>query len=131
MPVVSTTAFCGIDVGTQGVRAVVVTSDGRPLGHGAAATPSSRTADGRHEQLAEDWWAAVTAAVTGAVEQARHRDAGIGITAVALDATSGTVLVEDADGTASGPALMYDDARAAEQLARVDAAGHELWDALG
>ena len=67
-------------------------------------------------------------AVRGAVEQAGP---AADVTALALDATSGTVLVEAADGTARGPALMYDDTRAAAQSARAQSAGASLWDQLG
>lgn len=120
-------AYCGIDVGTQGVRAVVVDGSGQQLGIGAAPlTGDVRTGD-RHEQSPADWWTALVAAVREALAPLT----GVEVVAVALDATSGTVLVEDADGAARGPALMYDDGRAAEQSTRVAAAGAGLWDELG
>lgn len=120
--------FCGIDVGTQGVRCVIATSDGALVGHGHAPISAGHRADGRHEQDPAGWWAALTVAVQAAVADAGD---GVRVSRVALDATSGTVLVESADGGNRGPALMYDDARAPEQTRRAQLAGSPLWDALG
>ncbi len=120
-------AFCGIDVGTQGVRAAVVDESGRLLGAGSAALAGSRRDGALHEQLPERWWAALTAAVRDAVARAEGDD----VDAIALDATSGTVLVESADGTPRGAALMYDDARAHEQAVRAQEVGGAVWSALG
>lgn len=120
-------AYCGIDVGTQGVRAVVVAADGRVLGSGQAALRSSRRAGGRHEQDPHEWWAALGAAVRAAVDTAAPGE----FEAVALDATSGTVLVEDAAGNPRGPALMYDDNRALDEAETAQRAGAALWSALG
>jgi D-ribulokinase len=119
--------YCGIDVGTQGVRAAVVSADGRLLGAGSASLPESVRLDGRHEQHPDSWWTALVSAVRAAVDAAGD----VHIDGLALDATSGTVLVEHADGTPAGPALMYDDARAADQAERAQAVGAQLWSALG
>ncbi|WP_375490810.1 FGGY-family carbohydrate kinase [uncultured Jatrophihabitans sp.] len=125
-------AFCGIDVGTQGVRAAILAADGSLLGSGAATMHSDNRGHGRHEQDPDDWWAALCVATTASVEQAaQHGVAADEIRAIALDATSGTVLVEDAHGAPTGPALMYDDARAAEQATRAQRLGAGLWHDLG
>lgn len=120
-------AYCGIDVGTQGVRAVVVAADGGVLGSGQATLRSSRRASGRHEQDPSEWWTALGVAVRAAIEAAAPAQ----LEAVALDATSGTVLIEDAAGDPRGPALMYDDSRASEQAETAQRVGAELWSALG
>lgn len=121
-------AFCGIDVGTQGVRAVVVTAGGRCVGSGSAPLSPGRRDSGRHEQDPATWWSALSTAVRQAVEQTGPN---FDILCVALDATSGTVLVQGADGSSRGPALMYDDSRAAQQALRAQRVGAPLWDALG
>ncbi|MFD8810041.1 FGGY-family carbohydrate kinase [Streptomyces sp. NPDC059627] len=122
------TAYCGIDVGTQGVRTVLLGREGGHLASAAAAIPDGHREGTRHEQDPTRWWTALVTAVRSAVDQAGP---GVVVEAVALDATSGTVLVQGADGSARGPALMYDDARAATQAERAGAAGADLWDALG
>lgn len=119
--------FCGVDVGTSGVRAVIVDSSGQQLGVGTAALPAGRRVGAEHEQSPEDWWMALVSAVRAAAIGA----AGVEVLALAVDATSGTVLVEDSSGRSGGPALMYDDGRAQEQGERARAVGSWLWDQLG
>lgn len=126
----ATEATCGIDIGTQGVRASLVSADGVTLGAGEAPITSDLRDGRRHEQDPSEWWRALCAAVHGALEQA-HPSGDVHVTAVAIDATSGTVLVEHADGSAAGPALMYDDTRAHEFAGRAQDAGAALWSSLG
>lgn len=121
-------AFCGIDVGTQGVRVAIVAEDGAHLGVGSASSRPAGRSGHTHEQDPRDWWRALADAVRAALADAGD---GVRIEALALDATSGTVLVEDAAGEPYGPALMYDDARAGEYADRAQRAGAELWTALG
>lgn len=121
-------AFCGIDVGTQGVRAMILSATGRQLGAGAAPIRREHRDGPVHEQDADTWWDAMVESVRGAIEQAGR---GVEVVALALDATSGTVLVEGADGAARGPALMYDDTRAVEQARRAQTVGERLWRELG
>lgn len=107
----------GIDLGTQSVRALVVAGDGAVLGTGSSPLTSHR--DGpRHEQDPAQWWEAVSLACRAAMP------AGGRVLGVAVDATSGTVLL---DG--HGPALMYDDTRADADL--VNEVGGEVWASLG
>ncbi|WP_345464152.1 FGGY-family carbohydrate kinase [Nocardioides marinquilinus] len=103
-----TRAWAGVDLGTTGVRAVVVDDDGRLLGEGAAPLTGRRD-DGRHEQDPEHWWRATTAALGEATAAAgEHAD----VAGVAVDSTSGTFTLLDAGGRPVAPGLMYDDARA-------------------
>lgn len=119
-------AFCGIDVGTQGVRAVVIDQQGTVIGSGAATFARAHRSGIRHEQQPESWWTALTAAVREATAASSEL-----VEAVALDATSGTVLVEGVSGTPTGPALMYDDGRATDEAADAVRTGATLWRELG
>lgn len=118
--------WAGVDVGTQSVRALVVDAAGIVAGAGTEPLTSRR--DGvRHEQDPASWWTAVTVALRSAlldVDASRVRG-------VAVDATSGTILLADRAGTPVSPALMYDDARAAAEVDRVNEAGAALWTRLG
>ena len=120
--------WVGIDVGTQGVRAVAAHGDGTVAGQGSAPLRGTRR-DGRHEQDPEHWWEAVGAACRTAVEQAGR---GHPVGGVAVCATSGTVLAADGGLRPLGPALMYDDGRAADDAeGLIEAAGEETWRRVG
>ena len=119
--------WVGLDLGTQGARAVAVTGTGEVVGRGARPL-TSRRSPGRHEQDPDDWWAAGSAAIAEAVTGLPHG----AVSGIAVDATSGTVLVIDARGRPTTPALMYDDNRAAgDLLDRVNDLGRTLWERLG
>lgn len=117
------TAWLGIDLGTQGARVIVADETGRSLAVGATPLASHRVGE-RHEQHPDAWWAAVLAAL-------RQADGAGGLLAqvdgIAVTATSGTVTLLGADGEATGPALMYDDARARTEVATVNAVGAAQW----
>ncbi|MFD0533799.1 FGGY family carbohydrate kinase [Actinomadura luteofluorescens] len=100
--------WVGVDLGTQSVRALAVTASGDVAGAGSRALTGRR--DGpRHEQDPEDWWTAVGAACREALRDVPAQ----AVQAVAVDATSGTILLTDDGGRPLTPALMYDDTRAA------------------
>ncbi|GGN55095.1 carbohydrate kinase [Streptomyces albiflavescens] len=112
------TAWLGIDLGTQSVRALAVTVDGDVLGSGVAPLRGRR--DGiRHEQGAGDWWGAMCTASRAAL----HSIDRVRIGGLAVCGTSGTVLLTDGEGRPVGPALMYDDGRAAAEAGRAREAG--------
>jgi sugar (pentulose or hexulose) kinase len=119
--------WVGIDLGTQGVRAVLVDGAGAVLGGGSAPLESDARTDERHEQDPADWWRATCIATRAALAGRGDRPVG----GVSIDSTSGTLVVQDAHGNAAGPALMYDDRRAAAEAVRVQDEGAELWTALG
>ncbi|WP_336206080.1 FGGY-family carbohydrate kinase [Nonomuraea sp. LPB2021202275-12-8] len=118
--------WIGIDLGTQSVRAMAVDGGGQVLGAASRALTSHR--DGPcHEQDPEQWWRELAAATREAL-----RDVPAGrIEGVAVDATSGTILLADGDGAALTPALMYDDRRAADLVERVNTVGAGVWQRLG
>ncbi|MEV7070302.1 FGGY-family carbohydrate kinase [Streptomyces sp. NPDC093990] len=117
------TAWLGIDLGTQSVRALAVTAGGTVLGRGSAPLGGRREGV-RHEQDPGEWWEAVRTASRAAL----FTLTGVRIGGVAVCGTSGTVLLTDAEGRPTGPALMYDDGRAADEAARLREAGLAVQD---
>jgi len=108
----------GIDFGTSGVRACVFDVEGRRLAEAAVPLSPPQTApEGGWEQDPEQWWT-VFCALLGAL--ARRVDLGT-LRALAIDGTSGTLVVCDEAGHPLHPALMYHDARAREEAARIGA----------
>jgi sugar (pentulose or hexulose) kinase len=118
----------GIDVATREARVVIASARGRIVSLGALElAPVRRPADGHSEQDAASWWPAVAGALrqaTASIGAATRR-----IAAVTVTATSGTVVLVDRRGRPVGPALLYDDRRAAAQAQRAQALGRERWDA--
>ena len=98
----------GIDIATAEVRVTVAAGDGRVVARSSAplARPQ-RPAPGVSEQDAGSWWPAVGRALRAALA-----DVPGDVVAVAVSATSGTVVVADGGGEPVGPALLYDDSRA-------------------
>ena len=123
---VADAAYLGIDVGTTGVRAVLLDAAGWVLGRGARPLHSDRRNGVRHEQDPDEWWSALCGAVRQALTSQAGRE-GSRITAVAVAATSGTVVVEDDRGRPVTPGLLYDDRRALDLAGRVTAAGAAIW----
>ncbi|HYX44960.1 MAG TPA: FGGY family carbohydrate kinase, partial [Acidimicrobiales bacterium] len=84
---------------------------------------------GWSEQDARSWWPAVTEALRQATDGLGPRARSLA--AVAVSATSGTVVALDEQGAPLAPALLYDDQRAEAEGATAAEAGAERWDALG
>ncbi|MGB9671346.1 MAG: FGGY-family carbohydrate kinase, partial [Halothiobacillaceae bacterium] len=108
----------GIDFGTSGARACVLDVEGRRLAEAAVPLPAPlQAADGGWEQDPELWWSALHALLG---ELARRVDLGA-LRALAIDGTSGTLVVCNDDGRPLHPALMYHDARAKGEAVRIAA----------
>ena len=89
-PVPAENVWFGLDLGTQSARAIAVTETGHVVGVGSRPLTSHR--DGpRHEQDPDQWWQAIAAATA---EGMRDVPAGT-VRGVAVDATSGTILLTD------------------------------------
>ncbi|MFK4271937.1 FGGY-family carbohydrate kinase [Streptomyces milbemycinicus] len=120
----------GIDIATAAVRVVCVDEQGQVRAEAREPLPPPRRGVGGHsEQDARAWWPAVAAALRRAT--AALPAGGREVVAVATSATSGTVVPADGAGEPVGPALMYDDRRAAELNARAQRIGAPRWQALG
>ncbi|MFN5569462.1 MAG: FGGY-family carbohydrate kinase [Bradyrhizobium sp.] len=112
-----TELFVGIDVGTSGVRACAVDARGDIQGAAAMALAAPRQSGNALDQDPELWWQAATAAISKLGEII---DLGA-VARIAIDGTSGTLLLIDADGRPRSPGLMYNDARATHEAKRIAA----------
>ena len=108
------TSVIGIDIGTSGCRGVVLDKDGDALAEADVLWPQTTSST---EQPPLMWWEAVQALIPRLLRQVPCDT----IRAIALDATSGTVLLGDTVGTPIGTALMYNDNRATVEAARIAA----------
>jgi sugar (pentulose or hexulose) kinase len=105
----------GLDLGTSGVRAVAVDASGKILGLGEAKLPATKATGARREQSPEDWW---TGCRTALNELSQQVDLA-GARAIAVDATSGTILPVDHHNRPLAVARMYDDADTGELAAQI------------
>lgn len=126
--------FIGLDVGTQGARAIACDARGRVAAEAAApfAHPPREPQPGWHEQRPDDWWNAAVACLTQlarATNAAGYPSEALG--RIAVTSTSGTILLVDAAGRPLLPAIMYSDARAAEEAELCNEAGRLLTEKLG
>ncbi len=102
------TLYLGIDVGTSGCRAAAIDDQGRPVDQVSVPMPSPKRNGALIDQEPSIWWSAVEKALLGLLDRIDRRAVG----AIAVDGTSGTLLLTDEGGMPLGPGLMYNDTRA-------------------
>lgn len=108
--------FLGIDIGTSGVKAVVLDGHGAIVGQGTAALTVQRPQPLWSEQDPDDWWAATEAAV-GAIDPAIRRAVrGIGLAGQMHGAT-----MLGADDRPLAPAILWNDGRSFAECATLEA----------
>jgi sugar (pentulose or hexulose) kinase len=109
--------FLGIDVGTGGVRACAIDGSGNIQRMDSAVLSPPRPHGDAIEQDPELWWHATVVAIC---KLGRKIDLA-GVERISVDGTSGTLLMIDAAGRPCTPGLMYNDARARTEAARIAA----------
>lgn len=103
--------FIGIDLGTSGCRAVAI--DEQHMLHADVSVElPAPIRNGTHvEQDPELWWTAAC----DCLDSLSTKIDSAQVASIAVDGTSATLLLTDEKGSPLGPALMYNDARAAAQ----------------
>lgn len=96
--------FAGIDLGTSGCRIVVIDSAVQVV---ANASISYQTPE---HQTPELWWESVLQLLSGLPDEVKAS-----LQSLAIDGTSGTLLLTDAGGNPTSQALMYHDLRATQE----------------
>ncbi|MEL7106537.1 MAG: FGGY-family carbohydrate kinase [Pseudomonadota bacterium] len=94
----------GIDIGTSGVRSAVIDAGGAVVSSARASHP----AQDPDRIDADKWWDAVAACLSAQMTALTDIGrAGTEITGIAVDGTSGSMVLTDAALTPVSPALMY------------------------
>jgi sugar (pentulose or hexulose) kinase len=109
--------FLGIDFGTSGCRSCVIDAQALIVAEVHTALPAPRRKGAAVEQDPALWWQALTDNLDHLAQQA-PLDA---VSAICLDGTSSTLLGCDGAGRPVTQALMYNDARASAEAARIAA----------
>jgi D-ribulokinase len=107
--------YVGIDLGTSGVRMAAIDAEGRTLAHSETPIPLATAKDGQVAQDPNRWWKAVADGL-GVLLRSIDPQA---VRAIAVDGTSGTLLLTDDKGSPITPAIMYNDQRAQAQAERI------------
>ena len=100
--------YLGIDMGTGGCRVVAINQAGDVLAQVGAPVPMPVKTDGQITQDANLWWKALSSALTNLLKEVPADK----VAAIAVDGTSGTLLLCDKKGNPTLPAMMYNDCRA-------------------
>lgn len=101
--------FLGIDFGTSGARACVIDADRHAIAwQDVPIDPAINEKPGHFEQSAVLWWDTLETLINRLSTQIPLDS----VRSLAIDGTSGTVLLCDTNGQPQTPALMYNDSRA-------------------
>jgi xylulokinase len=109
-------AAIGIDVGTSGLKGVVLAEDGTVVATALAAYPLLTPRPGWTEQEPEAWWQAAVEVLHALVEQAK----GVEITGLGLAGQMHGSVFLDADDRVIRPALLWNDARTGEEVRLIE-----------
>ena len=107
--------FIGIDVGTSGVKAVLLSQSGAVLDQATAPLAVSRPSPTWSEQNADDWWSATQAAVLALDPALRSQVQGIGLAGQMHGAT-----LLGADDRPLRPAILWNDGRSFAECAELE-----------
>ncbi|WP_375421206.1 xylulokinase [uncultured Sphingomonas sp.] len=113
--------FLGIDIGTSGVKAVVLDEAGAVAGQGTAALTVQRPQPLWSEQDPESWWRATVAAVQAIDPDVRRAVRGVGLAGQMHGAT-----LLDANDRPLRPAILWNDGRSFAECAALEAAVPDL-----
>ena len=105
----------GLDIGTSGVKAVLVAPDGHILKSAVADYPLLTPKPGWTEQEPEAWWAGACEVLRELAAKAPSPIAAIGLTGQ----MHGAVFL-DGDGEVIRPALLWNDQRTADECVEID-----------
>jgi xylulokinase len=118
--------YLGIDIGTSGVKAILMDERGTVLEISHAPLSVSRPYNLWSEQDPADWWAATNDAVSDLDLKRRHSVKAIGLSGQMHGAT-----LLDADDRALRPAILWNDGRSAAQCAALEKALPDLGSTTG
>ena len=116
--------FLGIDVGSSGVKVMLVRSDGRPFGVASAGYATSYPHPGHVEQNPDDWYDATCVAVREVLTKT-----GVGadrVRGIGLSGTSHVPSMLDENMRLVRPGILWNDIRSEAQVRRLAHEAGEL-----
>ena len=110
--------FLGLDLGTSGVKALLMDSEGQPIGSADASYDVSNPSPGWSEQDPADWIAGVETAL--AALKSAHPSAYAAAQGLALSGHMHGAVMVDSAGTVLRPCMLWNDTRSHVQAAAMD-----------
>lgn len=111
----------GVDVGTSGVRCAVIDDADETVALSATSLPPVTAHDGRPAQDPNLWWDAVLACIEDCVKELEQNGRSAkDVEGIAVDGTSGTALICDADLNPLTTGLMYNSSGFIDQADMID-----------
>ncbi|MDO5612698.1 MAG: xylulokinase [Paracoccus sp. (in: a-proteobacteria)] len=110
--------FLGIDLGTSGVKVLLIDADQRVLGSATAPLTVQRPHDGWSEQNPADW----ITATRSALDELRAAHDLAAVAGIGLSGQMHGAVTLDAADQVIRPAILWNDTRSHAQAARLDAA---------
>ncbi len=107
--------FLGLDVGTSGVKALLVAASGDVVAASTSPLTLATPRPGWAEQNPDDWWAATRSAIQSVLHD--HTSASVGAIGISGQMHSSVFL--DAGGAVIRPALLWCDGRTTEECAEI------------
>ncbi len=113
--------YVGLDLGTSGLRALLVDGEGQTIGETEAAVETSHPKPGWSEQDPNAWIEACRSAM--AELKLNHPDAVSSVRGIGLSGHMHGATLFDKNGHHLRPCMMWNDTRSAKEAARFDAIG--------
>jgi xylulokinase len=122
--------YLGVDIGTSGVKALLIDRAGKPLGEATAkAVEPTRPHPGWSEQNPADWWNATLEAIDK-LSKAHPADMA-GVRGIGLSGHMHGATLLDKDDRVLRPCILWNDGRSAAECAELEAALPSLRDIAG
>ena len=112
--------FVGIDIGTSGVKAVLIDSSQKVIGTATSPLEVSRPHPGWSEQAPADWWRATEAAI--AELRKGHGKEMAAVEGIGLSGQMHGATLLDASDQVLRPAILWNDGRSGAECAELEAA---------
>ncbi len=124
--------FIGIDLGTSGVKAVLLDRDGAVRASAGAPLTVSRPHPRWSEQAPRDWWAATLAALTALIAETRNAGLDPGqIEALGLTGQMHGATLLDGDGRVLRDAILWNDGRCDAECVELEQLAPQLHTVAG
>lgn len=110
--------FVGYDLGTSGVKTVLINSKGRLIASSTASYRSYSPEPGYHEQMPEDWWVAISKTTREVTRKSRIPHTSV--SGVSFGVQAWGVIPVTRKGRALLPCMTWLDTRSAEEANRIN-----------